>query len=278
MERGFCDSPRWSQWDKLSSALRERTTPAAEAARVAFIRALDDEDTNFAEEAQAILERYPDGVLEPLLREAPGFGRFGRLCAIELFTHLQAREAEPVLIGMLEDEDTTVRDWAAGALAELGSPAAVPALQRAYDRWRASGEPPDWTEPLNIRRALTALGARVEVIPDRAATLARSDDSIDQYWLIADAEEVVNALADADQVVTGISAYKWSEVGWRLVFEASPTYELDYSLPWERLVESAREEALTAPELAPGPDLIVTVNWIARADLQFRGGEHPGSG
>ena len=267
MERGFWDSPLWDRWDELSSALEERATPAAEAARAILIGALDEEDTNFAEEAQEILGRFPHGVLEPLLREAPGFGRFGSLCAIELFTHLEAREAEPVLVGMLENDDTTVRDWAAGALAELGSARAIPDLERAYDRWRESGEPPDWTEPLNVRRALTALGARVEVIPERAAALARPDDLIGQHWRIADVEDVVNALSDADQVVTGVSAFEPSEHGFRLVFEASPTYELDYSLPWERLVETAREEALKAPRSAPGPDLIVTVDWIDKADL-----------
>lgn len=260
-------SPLWDRWDELSASLEERTTPAAEAARATFIGALDEQDTNFAQEAQVRLERFPDGVLEPLLREAPGFGRFGSLCAIDLFTHLEAREAEPVLIGMLDNEDATVRDWAAGALAELGSDEAIPPLERAYDRWRGSGEPPDWTEPLNMRRALTALGARVEVIPERAAALARSDDSIGHHWRIADVEEVVNALADADQVVTGVSAYEPSEFGQRLVLEASTSYELDYSLPWERLVEWAREEALTAPRSAPGPALVVKVNWIDKADL-----------
>ena len=66
---------------------------------------------------------------------------------------------------MLDSDHDTVRDWAAGALADLGTEAAIPALRKAYDRWRLSGTPPDWTEPENIRLAMTTLGARQEVPP-----------------------------------------------------------------------------------------------------------------
>ena len=168
---------------------------------------------------------------------------------------------------MLASEHNTVRDWAADALAQLGSPKAVPALRKAYARWRESGEPPNWTEPLNIRRALTALGARNEVLPDRAAALAQAHDSLGRYWRAVDLEAVLDALAEADQVVTAISVWHRAEAGFQGDLDASPEYDLDYSESWDRLVILAREEALTSPQFSPESDLVVTINWIDRSDL-----------
>ena len=91
MERGFDDSPLWDRWGELVAALEEGNTPVAASARADLIRAIDEPDTNFAQEAQFALEQHPDGLLEPLIAAAPGFGRFGSLCVIELFVALGSR-------------------------------------------------------------------------------------------------------------------------------------------------------------------------------------------
>src|SRR5882672_1087056 len=130
-----------------------------------LVAELNGDDTNRAEEAQAALERYGSAVLAPLMESAPGFDRFGQLCAIELFQRIGDRRAASVLIPMLRSDHDTVREWAGGALGDLDVREAVPELHAAYGRTKDRGTPPDWTEPQAIRDALTKLGAREDVVP-----------------------------------------------------------------------------------------------------------------
>ncbi|WP_239516183.1 MULTISPECIES: HEAT repeat domain-containing protein [unclassified Streptomyces] len=86
----------------------------------------------------------------------PALGRFGRLTAIEVFEEVADPRYGPALIALLEDDEPTVREWAAVALGNLEIDGAVESLRRAAPRRadRACLEratPPDWSEPVGIR-------------------------------------------------------------------------------------------------------------------------------
>ena len=50
-------------------------------------------------------------------------------------------------------------------------------------------------------------------------------------------------------------------------WQETPGWELDWSLPWDALVESARRDALAAAREAGAPrDTIATVTWMDEAD------------
>ncbi|MEU1696167.1 HEAT repeat domain-containing protein [Streptomyces hirsutus] len=74
-----------------------------------------------------------------------------------------------MLIDLLNSENSTVRQWAAEALADLEIQRAVPGLQRAYEAFRQRGEAPDDSEGVAFRGALSDLDARDDVVPPRAA-------------------------------------------------------------------------------------------------------------
>ncbi|MDQ3742209.1 MAG: HEAT repeat domain-containing protein, partial [Actinomycetota bacterium] len=238
-----------------------------------LIALLDGDDSTEAEEAQATLESYGADVLAPLMEAVPGFGRFGRLCAIELFEEIGDPTAAAALIAMLRDEDDTVREWSARALAQLRARDAVPSLRRAYAEVLRRGTPLDWTEPEAIRDALTALGAREEVVPPRVAELAR-DDVGGRCWGAADLPLVISELADAGQVVLYFQLWRLRRDGdyWK----AAGTWELDWSLRWPELVESARGAALEAAREAGAPrKTVATVSWMAESDREAPTGIEP---
>jgi hypothetical protein len=230
-----------------------------------LVAELDGDDSGAAEEAEHELGRYGRAVLEPLLEAAPAFGRFGKLCAIELFEEIGDARAGAVLVPMLRDSDDTVREWAARALGELGVREAVPELHSAYDAVRRRGTPLDWTEPERIRSALTALGARPEVVPERVAELSVSDRKIGRWWPAEHLPEVIEQLADARQLV--LYFMYWER--WRdgRIWVDTPSWELDWSLAWNALVETARSGALEAVRQAGTPaGTLATVSWMDEAD------------
>lgn len=77
----------------------------------------------------------------------------------------------PALIALLGSDDSTVREWAAMALARLKTDGAVEPVRRAYRACLDPATPPDWSEPEGIRWALTELGARTPVVPPLTARL-----------------------------------------------------------------------------------------------------------
>jgi hypothetical protein len=160
-----------------------------------LVAELNGDDTNQAEEAQATLEQYGAAVLAPLMDAAPQFGRFGQLCAIELFQKISDPRAGSVLIPMLRSDHDTVREWAAQALGDLGVREAVPELQAAYERAKRSRIPPDWSEPQSIRDALTQLGARDEVIPALVRERIRTEPIVGRCWRPSDLADVIESLA-----------------------------------------------------------------------------------
>jgi HEAT repeat protein len=230
-----------------------------------LITDLDGDDTTAAEEAQAALGSYGSAVLEPLMAAAPSFDRFGQLCAIELFQEIGDARAADVLIPMLDSNEDTVREWAAQALGDLGVRQAVPALQRAYAAVKDRGTPLDCTEPLSIRIALTELGARNEVVPIRVAALGRHEGKLTRCWAPRDLPEVITELAAERQLV--LSFMYWERSRDTHNWKETPSWDLDWSLPWDPLVESARVAALDAARTAGAPDdTVATLAWMDESD------------
>lgn len=245
-----------------------------------LVAELDQENTNGAEEAQfELTEDFGAEALEPLLEAAPAFGDFGRLCAIEVFEAIGDRRAGPVLVPWLKSDNDTVRDWSAGALGRLGVDEAVPALREAWEASKERATPPDWTEPVSIRHALTALGAREVVVPAVVARLSIEDDRLGLAWPAQALADVLNALADARQVVPYFMYWtrrpEHDPKSWYGITEARATVELDWSGPWDALVEEARRQAVGHAEAqAAGlpPATVATVEWLDERDVQREGG------
>jgi len=240
---------------------------------------LDSGDSETAEEAQAELETYGASILGPLMEAAPHFGRLGTLCAVELFAKIGDRRASSALIPMLQNEDDAVRQWAAEALGQLGAHEAIPNLKDAYNAARRATNP-DWSEPATMRTALATLGARREVIPARVAAFALNDPQLGRCWRPSDLRELVEELAAAGQVVVSFAFWRWRRLSPLKIFgvtliEASeqwtsvdtPSWDLQWSLPWSALVDSARRKALEATGRVRAPENTVAVlSWIDEAD------------
>ncbi|MFF4454674.1 HEAT repeat domain-containing protein [Streptomyces goshikiensis] len=198
----------------------------------------------------------------------PSLGGFGRLTAIEVFEAVGDPRCGPALIGLLHSDNPTVREWAAIALASLGIDAAVEPLRRAYRACLARATPPDWTEPDGIRWALTELGARSPVVPRLTARLRAiaADDA--PGWPSAHFTEIINDLADHAQVI--LYSQFWRVDAGR-TYDISGTaldWELDWTAPWEHLVDEARTWSLLEASGAPvGDDIFVAPTWIDRTDL-----------
>src|SRR5688572_8704662 len=100
---------------------------------------LDDDSTEVAEEAKAVLMSMGADVVGPLAAAVFSLRRYGQLSAIEIFEQLGGTASGQTLIELLGSGHKTVREWSAYAIATLGVRDAVPALKAAYRRQRASG-------------------------------------------------------------------------------------------------------------------------------------------
>jgi hypothetical protein len=231
-----------------------------------LIARLNGEDTNEAAEAEASLRSCGEAILLPLLDAAPGFGRFGQLCAIDLLRELGDPRAGSVLTSMLLSEYDTVREWAADALGEIGVKEAVPELRRAYDEVRRGGTTLDSSEPETLRRALTALGARTEVVPSGIETSSRVEGKLGRCWAVEDLGAVLEALANADQLILSFQFWeRWNDTH---TCRQTPRWEFDWSLSWPELVAATRVKALEAAHIAGTPkNTVATLSWMKEEDV-----------
>ncbi|WP_370409287.1 HEAT repeat domain-containing protein [Streptomyces fradiae] len=131
----------------------------------------------------------------------PALGGFGQLTAIEVFEEVGDPRCGPALIGLLDSDNPTVREWAAMALASLEIDGAVEPVRRAYLACLQRATPPDWTEPSGIRWALTELGARTPVVPSLTARLRATAAADAPGWPSTRFTEIINDLADHAQVI-----------------------------------------------------------------------------
>lgn len=232
-----------------------------------LIQQLDGEASESCD-ARAELIRIGSEAIPAVIDGLPSLGGFGQLTAIEVFEEVGDPRCGPALIGLLDSDNPTVREWSAMALAALKIDGAIEPLRRAYRACLQRATPPDWTEPGGIRWALTELGARSPVVPPLTASLraAATDDA--PGWPSARFAEIVNDLADHAQVIL------YSQF-WRV--DAGRTYgisgtglewELDWASPWEHLVEESRAwSLLEASEALVDDDIFVAPTWIDRTDL-----------
>ena len=242
------------------------------ASRVrSLIATLDDPDHIEAEEARfALTDDSGSDRLEPLLAAAPSFARFGELMAIEVLHAVGDRRAVPILRRWLSSNDDIVRQNSAELLGELGATEAIDDLRAALAAASARGTPPDWSEPVAMRRALARLGGRSVVIPTEIAPLS-ADGPWDFAWRLSDLCVVLDGLAAASQVVMCFQIWAFENPGGSTSWYRRPggrSMSIDWGEPWEQLVAESHRQATSACEaLDVNIDAIATVEWIDRADL-----------
>ncbi len=233
-----------------------------------LIGLLDDDSTEIAEDAKDELISIGAAVILPLAAAVGSLDTFGQLSAIEVFEHLGDAAAGPALISLLDNNaHETVREWAAWALGELGVREAVPSLQAAYRRQRDSDGHLDWSEAATIRRVLTVLGARQEIMPPLTASLRTTTGTIERAWPSTRLVDVVNDLADHDQAVLYFQLWEVTDRG--TVWNGHDRLDepFDVARPWQQVVEDARERVLVeAAFLVPRPNLFATIEWVDRTD------------
>ncbi|MFC7308375.1 HEAT repeat domain-containing protein [Streptomyces monticola] len=198
----------------------------------------------------------------------PSLGAFGQLTAIEVFEEVRDVRCGHALIALLASENSTVREWAALALGDLGICEAVEPLWGAYRACVERTTPPDWSEPGGIRWALTELGARNPVLPSFTAGLRTTMVGDVPGWPSVHYREIVNDFADHEQAVLCCQFWKIEGDSIYRISGPKADWELDWTAPWPELVESAREWALLEATEAPAAhDVVVTIEWIDHTDL-----------
>lgn len=232
-----------------------------------LIQQLDD-STGPSYDARAELIGIGSDAIPAVIDCLPSLGGFGQLTAIEVFEEVGDPRCGPALIALLHSDDSTVREWAAMALASLEIDGAIEPLRRAYRACLERATPPDWSEPVGIRWALTELGARAPVVPPLTARLRATVADDAPGWPSAHFTEIINDLADHAQVI--LYSQFWRVDAGR-TYDISGTgldWELDWTAPWEHLVEEFRTWSLLEASEAPvGDNIFVALTWIDRTDL-----------
>ncbi|UUY49645.1 HEAT repeat domain-containing protein [Streptomyces yangpuensis] len=227
-----------------------------------------DGDAGVSYDARAELIWLGSAATPAIVDGLPSLGGFGQLTAIEVFQEVSDPRCGPALIRLLDSDNPTVREWAAVALAGLEIDGAVEPLRRAYRACLERATPPDWTEPDGIRWALTELGARSPVVPSLTARLRAHARADCPGWPSAHFTAIINDLADHAQLI--LYSQFWRVDAGRTYCVSGPgiDWQLDWSAPWEHLVEEARAWSLLEASEAPvGDNVFVAPTWIDRTDL-----------
>ncbi len=232
-----------------------------------LIQQLDD-STGPSHDARAELVCIGSDATPAIIDGLPSLGGFGQLTAIEVFEEVADPRCGPALIALLRSDDSTVREWAAMALASLKIDGAVEPVRRAYLACLERATPLDWSEPEGIRWALAELGERTPVVPPLTARLRATAADNAPGWPSTHFTEIVNDLSDHAQVI--LYSQFWQVDAGRTYGISGPglDWELDWTAPWEHLVEESRSWSLLEASEAPaGDDIFVAPTWIDRTDL-----------
>jgi hypothetical protein len=116
--------------------------------------------------------------------------------------------------------------------------------------------------------ALTELGARTPVVPPLTARLRATTADDAPGWPSAHFTEIINDLADHAQVIL-YSQFLQVDAGRTYgVPGPGPDWELDWTAPWEHLVEESRTWSLLEASEAPtDSNIFFAPTWIDRTDL-----------
>ncbi|MFE7097771.1 HEAT repeat domain-containing protein [Streptomyces erythrochromogenes] len=195
-------------------------------------------------DARAELIHIGSAATPTILDALPSLGGFGQLTAIEVFEEVADPRCGPALITLLEGDNPIVRQWAATALASLEIEDAVEPLRRAYRACLERRTPPDDSEPVAIRWALTDLGARSPVVPSLTARLQAGTGSESPGWPSARFAEIIDDLADHSQLILYSQFWRVDADRTYGVSGSGLDWQLDWTAPWEHLVEEARAGSL----------------------------------
>lgn len=235
-----------------------------------LIAELNESSEGIGDEAQASLIALGPPAVERLVARVDGLSRFGKLCAIEVLSSAPVAGAGDALQALLADEDSTVREWAAVALGELGHDPAVEDLQRLRARLIEEAVPVDWTEPVAVRGALAVLGARHPVVPALLRQQAVTSRTGLVVWPASLLERLVEELSKAGQVLLYFMVWRQGDDE-QLYGESheSAGWSFDVDAPWNSNVLAARDaalvEATALPERRNG--LMVSMEWIDAVDV-----------
>ncbi|HEU0131558.1 MAG TPA: HEAT repeat domain-containing protein [Mycobacteriales bacterium] len=226
-------------------------------------------------EAEAALTALGAAAVPALTRALPGLTPKAQLHAVDALVAIGDPAAGGALAALLDSPDDRVRTWAANALAELGVTAAVPALERAWAATKAARTPLTFLLPVALRAALTALGARPEVLPPAAAATAVDLPRVGRVWPVRDAPAAVEAFAAAGYAVLDVTPQQVRDGAayWLRGVEEEPA--VDERLPWPDLVAAARDRALRAIAALPRDDPTLHVALLAVAESDRDAGAAP---
>ncbi|WP_411085309.1 HEAT repeat domain-containing protein [Streptomyces sp. 061-3] len=90
-----------------------------------------DGDAGASYDARAELIWLGSAAIPAIIDGLPSLGGFGQLTAIEVFQEMSDPRCGPALIGLLDSDNPTVREWAAVALASLEIDGAAEPLRPA---------------------------------------------------------------------------------------------------------------------------------------------------
>jgi len=223
-----------------------------------------------SEEAKLELISRGAKVVPALAARVVDLERLGKLLAIDVFETLGDARACSSLISLLQDDDTTVVEWSARALGSLGCHEAVAPLLELRSRMVAARVPPDWTGPVALRCALSDLGARQAVVPEKTARLkVQRAGTAMQLFMSADLTTVIDDLAAHSQVLLYFQVWRIGnedQLYW--VRGDHEQWTFDWSAPWSDNVAAAHAVArANAARLVPQPDLLVQPEWMDGDDI-----------
>jgi hypothetical protein len=138
-------------------------------------------------------------------------------------------------------------------------------LRQALERAKVAGIDLADSEPVALRRALTELGDRKQVMPVALEECILRSDSLGPHWPARRLAEVIEALADENQVLLYLQVWKYRQGTFYGV--ETPCYDVDSHGPWPIVVARARAAALQAAAALSVPkDAVVTLEWIDESD------------